>query len=388
MVIVGTGLGGYSLAREFRKLDAETPVLILTADDGRYYSKPILSNAYTSGKTPDTIALADAAAMASQLKATVRTDTRVTAIDPGRETLWIDGKGIDGEGIDGESIAYRGLVLALGADPIHIPVAGSAADRVRSVNDLGDYTVFRAAMGAARRIAVMGAGLIGCEFANDLTHAGIAVSVIEPASWPLSRFVPEPVGGALERALADLGVQWSLGRVVQSLDDEDGAVRVTLSDGTRFAADGVLSAVGLRPRTTLAAAAGLRTRRGIVVDRRLETSVPGIYALGDCAEVEGLVLPFVMPIMHAARALAKTLAGQPAPVAYPAMPILVKTTAFPVVVAPPATGAPGEWEIEVQTAGARGLYRGPDGRLLGFALAGEAVADKNALTRELPPMLP
>ena len=388
IVIVGTGLGGYSLAREFRKLDGETPVLILTADDGRYYSKPILSNAYTSGKTPDTIALADAAAMASQLKATIRTGTRVTAIEPDRETLWIDGKGIDGEGIDGEPIAYRGLVLALGADPIHIPVAGSAADRVLSVNDLGDYTAFRAAMSAARRIAVMGAGLIGCEFANDLTHAGIAVSVIEPASWPLSRFVPEPVGGALERALADLGVQWSLGRVVQSLDDEDGAVRVTLSDGTRFSADGVLSAVGLRPRTALAAAAGLRIGRGIVVDRRLETSVPGIYALGDCAEVEGLVLPFVMPIMHAARALAKTLAGQPAPVAYPAMPILVKTTAFPVVVAPPATGVPGEWEIEVQTAGARGLYRGPDGRLLGFALAGEAVADKNALTRELPPTLP
>ncbi|MGQ0593734.1 MAG: NAD(P)/FAD-dependent oxidoreductase [Gammaproteobacteria bacterium] len=382
IVIVGTGLGGYSLAREFRKLDAETPVLILTADDGRYYSKPILSNAYTSGKTPDTIALANATAMASQLKATVRTGTRVTAIEPDRETLWIDGAGIDGE-----SIAYRILVLALGADPIHVPVAGSAADRVLSVNDLGDYTAFRAAMGAARRIAVMGAGLIGSEFANDLTHGGIAVSVIEPASWPLSRFVPEPVGRALERALANLGVHWSLGRVVRSLDDEDGAVRVTLSDGTRFSADGVLSAVGLRPRTALAAAAGLRIGRGIVVDRRLETSVPGIYALGDCAEVEGLVLPFVMPIMHAARALAKTLAGQPTAIAYPAMPILVKTTAFPVVVAPPATGVAGEWEIEVQTAGARGLYRGRDGRLLGFALAGEAVADKNALTRELPPIL-
>ena len=91
--------------------------------------------------------MADAAAMASQFKATVRTGTRVTAIEPDRETLRIDG----------ESIAYRGLCLALGADLIHIPVAGSAADRVLSVNDLGDYTAFRAAMGAARRIAVMGA---------------------------------------------------------------------------------------------------------------------------------------------------------------------------------------------------------------------------------------
>ena len=92
-------------------------------------------------------------------------------------------------GLTGSPSPTGALVLALGADPIHIPVAGSAADRVRSVNDLGDYTAFRAAMGAARRIAVMGAGLIGCEFANDLTHAGIAVCVIEPASWPLIRFV-------------------------------------------------------------------------------------------------------------------------------------------------------------------------------------------------------
>jgi rubredoxin-NAD+ reductase len=378
IVIVGTGLAGYSVARELRKLDAETPLLIVTADDGRYYSKPILSNAYTSGKSPDTIALANHAAMAAQLKAEIRVGTRVTALEPEHECLWLDG----------EAIAYRNLVLALGADPIPVPIAGSAADRVLSVNDLIDYTRFRTAMAGARRIAVMGAGLIGCEFANDLRQGGIEVSVVEPAGWPLSRFVPEPVGRTLERALAELGVAWYLGRVVRSVDHEDGALRVTLSDGTTFAADGVLSAVGLRPRTALAAAAGLGIGRGITVDRYLASSAAGVYALGDCAEVEGLVLPFVMPIMHAARALAKTLAGPPTRVTYPAMPIVVKTVAYPMVVAPPAAGVPGEWEIDLPAAGARGLYRGPDGRLLGFALAGEAVAEKNALTRELPPVLP
>jgi rubredoxin-NAD+ reductase len=375
IVILGTGLAGYSVAREVRKLDVETPLLIVTADDGRYYSKPILSNAYTSGKSPDTIALANHAAMAAQLKAEIRVGTRVTALEPGRETLWINS----------ESIVYRNLVLALGADPIPVPIAGSAADRVLSVNDLIDYTRFRAA--GARRIAVMGAGLIGCEFANDLRQGGIEVSVVEPAAWPLSRFVPEPVGRALERALAGIGVTWYLGRVVRSVDHEGDALRVMLSDGTAFSADGVLSAVGLRPRTALAATAGLAIGRGITVDRYLATSAAGVYALGDCAEVEGLVLPFVMPIMHAARALAKTLASEPTPVSYPAMPIVVKTGAYPVVVAPPAAGVQGEWEIELGAAGARGLYRGTDGRLLGFALAGEAVAEKNGLARELPPIL-
>ena len=111
---------------------------------------------------------------------------------------------------------------------------------------------------------------------------------------------------------------------------------MTLSDHRVLSVDAVLSSVGLRPRTGLAERAGIAVKRGIVVDRYLATNAPDVYALGDCAEVEGLVLPFVMPIMHAARALAKTLCGEPTRLTYPAMPIVVKTTAYPVVVAPPA----------------------------------------------------
>ncbi len=378
LVIIGTGLGGYSLAREVRKLDPNLALVLISADDGRYYSKPMLSNAYTSGKTPETIANADATTMAKQLNAEVRPWTTVTAVDPVAHTV----------STGAQALEYHKLVLALGADPIRLAVSGTAQDRIMSVNDLIDYTKFRTAVQGARRVAIMGAGLIGCEFANDIRQGGITAEVIDPAPYPLSRFLPAAAGRTLQKALTDaLGVAWHLGPIVTSIDHAAETLAVTLSDHRVLSVDAVLSSVGLRPRTGLAERAGIAVKRGIVVDRCLATNAPDVYALGDCAEVEGLVLPFVMPIMHAARALARTLCGEPTRLTYPAMPIVVKTTAYPVVVAPPAAEVDGVWQVEDLASGLRALFHGADGSLAGFALTGTAVSEKNSLAKELPPVL-
>ena len=119
----------------------------------------------------------------------------------------------------------------------------------------------------------------------------------------------------------------------------------------------------------------------------LRTSAPHVYALGDCAEVAGLNLPFVMPIMHGARALAKTLAGEPTEVRYPPMPVVIKTPALATVVAPPPKGTEGAWKIEGEAPDIRALFEAPDGALLGFALTGTAAAEKQALTKALPAAL-
>ena len=119
-----------------------------------------------------------------------------------------------------------------------------------------------------------------------------------------------------------------------------------------------LSSVGLTPRIQLAQAAGLHVNRGIVVDRLLKTNNEHVYALGDCAEVVGKILPFIMPIAHAARALAATLVGNSTPVCYPAMPVLVKTPACPTVVSPPETDKQGEWRVESDGEGVKALYQG------------------------------
>ena len=377
IVIVGSGLAGYNVAKELRKLDKETPLTIITADGGQSYSKPMLSNALALNKLPEAIPLGSAEQMAVQLNATVRTRTRVTAIETDKHRIRIGD----------EIITYSKLVLALGAEQIRIALAGNAADAVLSVNNLDDYACFRAAIKDKNHVAIIGAGLIGCEFANDLSASGYKVDVIDIADQPLPRLLP-PAGGAMLKAkLAALGVTWHFGAGVQMVDNAGGRLQVTLASGETIATDVVLSAIGLKPKLELARAGGLKINRGIAVDRHLETSAKDVFAIGDCAEVAGLVLPFVMPIMHAARALASTLAGKPTAVSYPAMPVLVKTPACPTIVAPPANGAAGEWQIEQTADSVQSLFTDASGKLHGFALNGTATAKRARLAQQLPPVL-
>ncbi len=378
IIIIGSGLAGYSLGREFRKLDKDTPLRIITADDGRAYSKPMLSNALTSGKQPEQLATADAAQMSAQLNAVIDTHAHVTAINTVQHAITVDGK----------DISYAKLVLALGADVIRLPMQGDAAGAVMSINDLADYTRFRQIISGAKKVAIIGAGLIGCEFANDLSNAGMTVDVIAPSKVPLDRLLPEIAGRALQQGLTQLGVNWHLGKTVTHVNHgADKAYLLTLSDGSTLETDAVLSCVGLRSRIALAQAASLQVHNGIVVNRQLATSAPDVYALGDCAEVEGLVLLYVMPLMNAARALGKTLAGQPTPVVYPAMPVVVKTPAHPVVVSPPPLGVAGEWRSEACEEGVRALFFDGQNTLRGFVVTGSWVSEKNALAKEVPALL-
>ncbi|NWL79452.1 FAD-dependent oxidoreductase [Pseudomonas taiwanensis] len=377
VVIVGTGLAGYNLAKEFRKLDSETPLLLISADDGRSYSKPMLSTGFGKNKDADGLAMAEAGAMAEQLKAEIRTHTRITGIDPGHQRLWI------GE----EAVPYRDLVLAWGADTIRVPVEGDAQDAIFPINDLEDYARFRTAAAGKRRVLILGAGLIGCEFANDLSLGGLEVELVAPCEQVMPGLLHSAAASAVQAGLESLGARFHLGPVLARLDRGENGLEALLSDGTRITCDLVVSAVGLRPRTELAAAAGLAVNRGVAVDRQLRTSHANIYALGDCAEVDGLNLLYVMPLMACARALAQTLAGTPTAVAYGAMPVTVKTPVCPLVVSPPPRGTDGSWTVEGSGADIKALYRDAAGSLLGYALTGAAVQEKLALNRELPPLL-
>lgn len=378
IVIAGSGLAGYNLAREIRKLDKEVPLLVITSDGGEYYSKPMLSNALATKKQPAQLPMSTAEQMAASLPATVRTRTTITAIDTAAHTV----------AIGDETVAYSKLVLALGAEQIRLPLEGNGADAILTVNDLDDYARFRDAIAGKNAVAVIGGGLIGCEFANDLAATGHEVHVIDIADQPLPRLLPPAGGAMMEEKLSGLGVVWHFGSSAKSVEKTAEGMRITLSTGTTIDVDVVLSAVGLRPRTGIAKAAGINTNRGIIVDRMLQTNAPDVYALGDCIEIEGLILPYVMPIMNAARALAPTLTGKPTKLTYPAMPVLVKTPVCPTVVSAPAPGVQGDWQVEASAEGVKSLFVGADGKLLGYALNGAATAERQKLTPQLPPVLP
>lgn len=388
LVIVGTGLAGWTLAREFRKLDANTPIVLVSRDEGAFYSKPMLSNALAGGRTPASLVTTPAAAAAEAIQATVLGQREMVRIDTVAQSIELDDR----------VVPYRALVLAVGADPIRLPLQGDASNRVYSVNDLVDYGRFHAALTTGAHVTVLGAGLIGCEFANDLAVAGYSVDVLDVAPLPLGRLVPERAGRALQGALAAAGVRFHLGASARAVHQDgerlvvewvtgassrSGSIQAEPADIRRLSTDLVLSAVGLRPRTALAAAAGLTVDRGIVVDSFLRTNSPDVYALGDCAQVDGQVLPYVLPLMTGARALAKTLTGTPTEVVYPSMPVAVKTPAMPLSVVPAPLGVDGEWRFLEPDGGLEGHFKDREGRLQGFVLGGAATARRAALVRAM-----
>ena len=379
IVIIGSGLAGYTLAREFRKLDQHSPLIIITADDGRVYSKPALSTGYTKGTSADDLSQLDAGSLATELGVSIWTNTKVSAIDSESQSISISDGSVQ--------IKYRKLVLAQGANCIEPPLAGNAVDKVLTINDLQDFAQFQytADSRRAKRVCIIGAGLIGCEYTNDLINGGFEVDVIDPMATCLPTLLPSVAGNAIQSALEQAGATFHFGRLAKEVNQTDSGVEVVLDDGQKIHADLVLSAVGVKPNIELAVSAGLQTGRGIKVNRYLQSSDENIYALGDCAEVEGLVLVYVTPLMIGSRALAQTLSGSETAISYPAMPVAIKTPCCPTVVCPPPSDSEGEWKIINQNDHhTRSEFVNENDDILGYALTGDYCAERGRYSDKLP----
>ncbi|ENW30511.1 rubredoxin-NAD(+) reductase [Acinetobacter lwoffii NIPH 478] len=386
IVIIGSGMAGYAVAREFRKLNPEHELLMICADDAVNYAKPTLSNALAGNKAPEQIPLGDAAKMSAQLNMRIEQHTWVKAIHPEDHQLVLEKDGQE------STQNYSKLVLAIGANPVRLAIAGDASDDIHVVNNLSDYKAFRNNLAARedKRVVILGAGLIGCEFANDLQNTDHQVTVIDLAPQPLGRLLPEHVATAFQKNLEETGIHFVLGTTVEKVSRAgNGDYLVTLANGQSLVADVVLSAVGLQPNISLAKQADVHTSRGVLTTAQLETNQADIYAVGDCAEVNGTLLPYVMPIMQQARALAKTLNGEHTAVHYPAMPVAVKTPAAPLTVLPAPVDVDVTWETEEFDDGMLAKAFDANGTLRGFVLLGAtATKQRLALTKQVPDLIP
>jgi rubredoxin---NAD+ reductase len=364
IVVVGSGLAGFGVLRELRRLSPDAKLTMVTLEDGHFYSKPALSTALAKGKTPETLVTSSAEKMIAQLKLDARIGREAESIDRAGKALCTTGG----------PIPYDALVLAMGALPFRPDIGGDAAHRAISVNQLNHYAYFREQLPDNARVLVMGSGLVGTEFANDLIVTGFKAIVVDMLPLPLAQLAPPSVGEKVRDSLATEGVDWHLGCKVVEINykrDVPGYVAI-LDDGTTIEADLVLSAVGLRPNVALAQEAGLDVGVGIKVNQYGQTSDPHIYAIGDCAEYQHGLSAYVTPIMAAARGIAPSALGTPTEIRFPPLSVQVKTTLFPINLLPPSLAYVGEWHmLEDDAQGYKHVYIDDGGIVRGYVLTQE-----------------
>ena len=305
VVIVGGGLAGWSTARALRAKDPDIPITLIAADAADVYPKPALSLAFGHGKSADDLIACFGADVADDLSVRLVPHAFATAIDAPRRRLRTTRGSFD----------YDALVLAMGARPIETSVL--PADLCWRINALDTWTKLHAVLArGASRVVVIGAGLVGCELADDLAHAGHAVTVLDPASRPLAAWASVEQSQRLLDGWSRLGVQFVPSSAIVRVERRSIAAKVVTvihcDDGAFHDADVVIAAIGLGIDRRLARTAGVAIDSGIAVDAAtLATSVPGIYAAGDCVSIDGRPCRFIEPIARQAEAIADAILGRP-----------------------------------------------------------------------------
>ncbi len=209
----------------------------------------------------------------------------------------------------GVSFAYGKLVLATGSHPLSLPVPGMDLPGVLTFRVMADVEAMMGGVRKGRPAVVIGGGLLGLEAAYGLAQAGVKVTLIHLMDRLMERQLDCAAARLLKATVEEKGVEVLLSAQTARVIGKDRAEAVELADGRVIPADLVVCAIGIRPNADLARAAGLETRRGILVDDGLQTSDPSIFALGECAEHRGIAYGLVEPAYEQARILARRLAG-------------------------------------------------------------------------------
>jgi rubredoxin-NAD+ reductase len=358
------------VAQALREQGCTQAITLVSACTGDVYDKPQLSVAVARKLNPDRLVRESAAAAAARLDVHLRCGTHAVAIDAAARRLRTT-RG---------TLRYQHLVLAQGAEPVLPAVLPPSL--VWRINDLASYQRLRAALGdAPRHVAIVGAGLVGSELANDLALAGHRITLIDLHARPLAAQVPAAASARLLQAWQALPIEFLGGVQVSGVTrgtEGSAPLQLRLQDGTVLAVDQVIAATGLRAAGRLAASAGVAydsAAGGIVVDAATcSTSVGCIHALGDCVVVDGQASRYIEAIARQAKALAAhILRGSSEPVAAsPPAPLRVKTSSLPITVTGPQLPG-GLWQTEADTADELRLVRlGPQGERLATLVARSA----------------
>jgi NADPH-dependent 2,4-dienoyl-CoA reductase/sulfur reductase-like enzyme/nitrite reductase/ring-hydroxylating ferredoxin subunit len=270
IVIVGGGAAALAAAEMLRRERYDGRLVMISADDSAPYDRPNLSKDFLASTAPADWIPLRLPDFYTVLKIELLLNARVAAIHAQDKEVVLD---------DGTTYNYDSLLLATGADPVHLSIPGAAASRVHYLRSFADSKTIADKASSAKRVLVIGASFIGLEVAASLRGRGIEVHVVAPELQPLVKVLGVDVGGFIRTLHESHGVVFHLGKTVDHVRDSD----VVLSDGTALDADFIVVGAGVRPSLSLASQVGLTVDQGVVVNQYLETSHAGIYAAGDIA---------------------------------------------------------------------------------------------------------
>jgi 3-phenylpropionate/trans-cinnamate dioxygenase ferredoxin reductase component len=307
-VIVGASLAGAKAAETLRAEGFDGRVVLVGTEGERPYERPPLSKEYLRGEAGREKVYVHEEGFYDGHGVELRLGRTAVSLNTSARELALD---------DGERLRYDRLLLATGAEPRRLAIDGSELDGVLYLRSVGDSDALRGRLDAGGTVVVVGGGWIGSEVAASARQRGLDVTVIEPASLPLERVLGAELGAVYRDVHADHGVRMLLGTGVVAFEGDGAVERVRTGDGRTLECDFVVVGVGVQPRTRLAEGAGIAVENGILVDERLETSVPGVFAAGDVANAHHPFYGERVRVEHWANALhqgphaARTMLGRP-----------------------------------------------------------------------------
>jgi nitric oxide reductase FlRd-NAD(+) reductase len=372
IIVIGSGFAAYQLIKNLRRQNADIAISMICDDSGDEYNKPDLSHVFSQNQSADDLTKTTAAQFAERYRVSIHPYTVVSAIDRTKRTLSC-----------GEmTFSYRKLVIATGAKAIIPDIEGSSL--LMTLNGQQEYRKVERRLKRAKSVVILGGGLIGVELAMDLCRAGKEIAIIDRAHSILASLMPPELSARLQHHLSQMGIRLYLSNQAQALKTSGDGVLTELADGHQIYADAALASIGLKPNVALAHTAGLDIGRGITVNQYLQTSDPNIYALGDCAEIQGRLMPFLQPILLSAVTAAHHLLGEAKALNLPAMLVKIKTPELPLHLAGDAANPDLNWQIGYDRDGMIAKGWNAQRQLAAFAVSENHLQQAFKLLRELP----
>jgi nitrite reductase (NADH) large subunit len=364
LVIVGNGMAAARLVDELAKVALGRYAIAVIGDEPRLAYNRVLLSSVLAGETASHDIELRSAEWWRDRGVTLKYGCAVTEIDVGRRELKIANE---------ESVAFSRLVLATGSTPLRLNVPGVELAGVNTFRDSRDVDLLLTLAASKKRVVVIGGGLLGLEAAYGLAKAGAPVVLIHLMDRLMERQLDAPAAALLKSLVELKGIEVLLNANTARILGEARVEGVELTDGRRIDADAVIFAAGIRPNIALARDAGISVNRGVIVDDHLQTSVPNIFALGECAEHRGICYGLVEPAYEQAGVLAQNLSGRSC--AYDGSVVATNLKVSGVSVFSAGDFLGGETsEAMVLSDIRRGTYKKlviSEGRLTGAVLVGE-----------------